>query len=272
LRILLTGRNGQVGWELERALSASGEVMATDRRTLDLADAGAIRRVVRDTTPELIVNAGAYTAVDKAESEREMATQVNAVAPGLLADEAKRLGAFLVHYSTDYVFDGTKGSPYTEADRPNPLSHYARTKLEGESAIMASGCRYLILRTSWVYSPRATNFYRIILSKAQANEPMRMVDDQTSVPTPSDFVAKYTQALISRNAEGILHLVPSGCATRYEFACQVVKAIGSQSRVDPARTDAFPSPARRPVFSVLDNRRASAALGVHLPDWKHVLP
>ncbi len=272
MRILLTGRAGQVGWELERSLSALGAVMATDRRTLDLADAGAIKQVVGEAKPDLIVNAAAYTAVDKAEAEREIAMRVNALGPGVLAEEAKRLGALLVHYSTDYVFDGAKRRPYDEDDAPSPLSHYSLTKLEGERAIQASGCRHLILRTSWVYSPRATNFYRIILSKAQANEPMRMVDDQTSVPTPSAFLAQYTEALIERNAEGLLHLVPSGRATRYEFAREVVRTIGSRSTVTAVKTDAFPSPARRPAFSVLDNRRASAALGVGLPDWKSVLP
>jgi dTDP-4-dehydrorhamnose reductase len=210
--------------------------------------------------------------VDKAESEPELATQVNATAPGVLAEEAKRLGALIVHYSTDYVFDGEKRSPYTEDDAPNPLSHYARTKLEGDRAIAASGCRHLTIRTSWVYSPRATNFYQIILRKAQANEPMRMVDDQTSVPTPSAFIAEYTKALLERNASGLLHLVPSGQATRYEFARAVVQATGSRSRVEAARTSDFPGAAQRPAYSVLDNRRAGAVLGLQLPTWKDFLP
>jgi dTDP-4-dehydrorhamnose reductase len=272
LRILLTGRHGQVGWDLQRALPALGEVIATDRTALDLADPDAIRRVIRQAKPDVIVNAAAYTAVDKAESEPELATQVNATAPGVLAEEAKRLGALIVHYSTDYVFDGEKRSPYTEDDAPNPLSHYARTKLEGERAIAASGCRHLTIRTSWVYSPRATNFFQIIVRKARANEPMRMVDDQTSVPTPSAFVAEYTRALLERNPSGLLHLVPSRQATRYEFACAVVKATGSRSRVEAAQTSDFPSAARRPVYSVLDNRRASAILGRTLPDWRGLLP
>jgi len=261
-----------VGWELERALPALGDLVATDRKTLDLADPDAIRRIVRQAKPELIVNAAAYTAVDKAESERDLATRVNAAAPGVLAEEAKRLGALLVHYSTDYVFDGKKRSPYTEHDAPNPLSHYARTKLEGERAIAASGCRYLIIRTSWVYSPRATNFYEIILRKARANEPMRMVDDQTSVPTPSAFVASHTLDLLKIDAAGLLHLVPSGRATRYEFACEIVKAAGSRSRVEAVGAAAFPSAAQRPVYSVLDNRRAGAVLGTRLPDWNDLLP
>lgn len=271
MRILLTGRNGQVGWDLERALPALGEVIPTDRTTLDLADPDAIRRVVRQAKPDLIVNAAAYTAVDKAEAERELATRLNVTAPGVLAEEAKRLGALLVHYSTDYVFDGEKRSPYTEDDAPNPLSHYARTKLEGERAIAATGCRHLTIRTSWVYSPRATNFYQIILRKARANEPMRMVDDQTSVPTPSLFVAQYTKALLERDAIGLVHLVPSGQASRYEFALAVAQVIGSRSQISAVKSDRFPSPARRPAYSVMDNKRATTLLGGSLPGWREVL-
>jgi dTDP-4-dehydrorhamnose reductase len=271
LRILLTGRNGQVGWELERALPALGEVIATDRKALDLANPDAIRRVVREAKPGVIVNAAAYTAVDKAESERDAAMQVNGIAPGVLAEEAKRLGALLVHYSTDYVFDGEKRSPYREDDAPNPISHYAHTKLHGERAIAASGCRHLTLRTSWVYGPRAANFYQIIRRKAAAGEPMRMVDDQTSVPTPSGFLARETIVLLQKEASGLLHLVPSGEATRYEFAREVVRATGSRSQVDAVSTDHFPSAARRPAYSVLDNQRAQRLLGVVLHDWKGLL-
>jgi len=272
LRILLTGRNGQVGSELERALPALGEVIASDRGTLDLADPGAIRRVVREVKPGLIVNAAAYNAVDKAESETALAMQVNAEAPGMLAEEARRLGALMVHYSTDYVFDGEKRMPYAEEDAPNPISYYGRTKLEGERTVAASGCRHLILRTSWVYGPRAANFYQIILRKAQAGESMRMVDDQTSVPTPSAFVAQHTVALLRAGASGLLHLVPSGTATRYEFARAVVAAAGSTSHVDAARTAEFPTAARRPTYSVLDNHKLAALLARALPDWRELLP
>ncbi len=268
MRVLLTGRSGQVGAELERILE---EVIATDRAALDLADPGAIRRVMREVRPEVVVNAAAYTAVDRAEAERELATKVNAVAPAVLAEEAKRLGALLVHYSTDYVFDGSKGAPYAETDAPNPLSAYARSKLEGESRIRAAGCRHLILRMSWVYGPRASNFYQIIRRKAQAGEPMRMVDDQTSVPTSSAFLASYTAILLKTGADGLLHIVPSGQATRHEFAREVVKAPRSSSRVDAARTSDFPAAARRPAYSVLDNRRAGAVLGARLPHWKDLL-
>lgn len=271
MRILLTGRNGQVGWELERVLRASGELYATDRTSLDLSDNDAIRRAVRELKPDVIVNAAAYTAVDKAEAEQELATQLNATAPAVLAEEAKRQGALLVHYSTDYVFDGNKRSPYTEDDAPNPLSHYARSKLEGERAISASGCRHLILRTSWVYGPRTRNFYRLIVDKARVNEPIRMVDDQTSVPTPSGLLAETTVHLISNRAESLMHLVPSGHATRYEFACEVVRVMRSQSRVGRARTEEFPAAARRPAYSVLDNRAAARALGRALPAWQSAL-
>jgi dTDP-4-dehydrorhamnose reductase len=271
LRILLTGRNGQVGWELGRTLPALGELLGTDRTTLDLADPGSIRRALRDAKPEIVVNAGAYTAVDKAESEGGLATQVNAVAPGVLAEETKRLGALLVHYSTDYVFDGEKRAPYAEDDAPNPLSHYARSKLEGERAIVATGCRHLILRTSWVYGPRAANFYQIIRRKAQSNEPMLMVDDQTSVPTTSGFVASRTVDLLKANAEGLLHLVPAGQATRYEFAREVVKAMKSGSTVEAVKSDRFPSAARRPAYSVMSSGSAGRLLGATFPDWRVLL-
>lgn len=271
MRILLTGRNGQTGWELERILPALGEVTATDRSTLDLAQPDAIRRAVRETKPGVIINAAAYNAVDKAESERDLAMRVNATCPGVLAEEARRLGALLVHYSTDYVFDGQKDSPYTEADAPGPLSHYAHTKLEGERAVAASGCRNLTLRTSWVYGPRAANFYQVIRRKAEAGEAMRMVEDQTSVPTPSIFLAEQTLALLRAQATGLLHLVPSGHATRFDFAREVVKVLRSESRLEPARTAEFPSPARRPSYSVLDNRKAASVLGGVLPDWQSLL-
>ena len=266
MKILLTGARGQVGFELARALPGA---IATDRAALDLGDADSIRNTIRQAKPEIIINTAAYTAVDKAESERQLAARVNATAPGILGEEAKRLGALLVHYSTDYVFDGEKRSPYTEDDAPNPISYYASTKLEGERAIAASGCRYLILRISWVYGPRASNFYQVIARKAAAGESMRMVDDQTSVPTPSAFVAKYTPLLLQH--EGILHLVPSGCASRWEFAREVVTKMKSSSVVQAVDSSHFPSAARRPVYSVLANAKAERLLGKRLPDWREGL-
>jgi dTDP-4-dehydrorhamnose reductase len=270
LKILLTGRDGQVGSELARLLPALGELVATSRKELDLGDADAIRRVVRDAKPRLIVNAAAYTAVDKAEAEPELALRVNGIAPGVLAGEAKRHGALLVHYSTDYVFDGSKRSPYAEDDAPRPLSVYGRSKLDGEARIRAAGCRHLILRTSWVYGPRAANFYRIIERKALAGEPMRMVDDQTSVPTTAQFLARHTVALLKKEATGLLNLVPSGQASRYDFAREVVRVLNSPAKVERAKTADFPSPAARPAYSVLDNRKAAALLGP-LSSWQAAL-
>ena len=267
MRILLTGRDGQVGWELERALQALGSVLATDRSALDLADNDVIRRVIREAKPELIVNAAAYTAVDKAESESDLAMQINGVAPGVMAEEAKRLGAMLVHYSSDYVFDGTKRSPYTEDDAPNPLSVYGRSKLEGDQRIRASGCRHLILRTSWVYGPRGTNFYLTIARKAAAGERLRVVNDQHGVPTTSGFLAKHTVALLRREATGLLNLVPSGEATWFEFAQEIARAVGSRSEVEPITSEQFPTAARRPRYSVLDKTGVEKLLGYPLPDW-----
>jgi dTDP-4-dehydrorhamnose reductase len=269
VKVLLVGRQGQVGSELERRLP---QAVATDRASLDLTDADAIRRLVRDVKPQVIINAAAYNAVDKAETERELAMAVNATAPGVLCEEAKRLGARLVHYSTDYVFDGEKTTPYVEADAPKPLGHYARSKLEGERAVLGSGCRHLLLRVSWVYGPRATNFYQVIRRKAEAGEALRMVDDQCSVPTPAAFIAEHTLALLDTDASGLMHLVPCGEASRYEFAAEVVRRLGSRSKVDRAKTAEFPSPARRPAYSVLCNGLAARVLQRALPRWQDVMP
>ncbi len=264
MRILLTGRGGQVGWELERLLPALGEVVATDRAALDLAGAG-IPEVVSRVKPTLIVNAAAYTAVDKAETEKDAAMRVNGIAPGILAEEAKRLGALLVHYSTDYVFDGEKQAPYVEDDAPNPLGAYGASKLEGERRIRASGCRHLIVRTSWVYGARGRNFF---LTMRNARQPLRVVDDQRGVPTSSRFLAEHTVSLIDKKVEGLLHLVPSGSTTWYGFARQI---LGEKSAITPIRSSEYQTAARRPANSVLDNRKAQALLGGALPDWRSVL-
>jgi len=270
LKILLTGRNGQVGYELQRTLQPIGEVIATDRATLDLGDPNALRRAVREAKPGLIVNAAAYTAVDKAESEPELAMRINGIGPGVLAEEAKRLGAMLVHYSTDYVFDGTKHAPYVEGDATNPLSAYGRTKLAGERAVQDSGCRHLILRTSWVYGPRGKNFYLTIAAKARAGERLRVVDDQRGAPTTSCFLAEKTVELLRRQTSGLLHLVPSGETTWFGFAREIVRLTGSRSELQPIKTGEFPAAARRPANSVLDNRQAAAILGP-LPHWQALL-
>ena len=259
MRVLLTGRHGQVGWDLERLLD---EVIATDRSTLDLSGER-IAAFVSEANPEVIINAAAYTAVDKAESEKDLAMRVNGIAPGILAEQAKRLGALLVHYSTDYVFDGEKRAAYVEDDAPNPLNVYGASKLEGEKRIRASGCRHLILRTSWVYAPRGRNFY---LTMKNAKQPLRVVDDQRGVPTSSRFLAEKTKSLIDKQAEGVLHLVPSGATTWYGFAREI---LGAKADLTPIRSSEYRTAARRPANSLLDNRKAQALLGP-LPDWREV--
>lgn len=273
MKILLTGRDGQVGWELERMLQPLGSVAATHRASLDLSDSDALRRFIRNQKPELIVNAAAYTAVDKAEAEPQLAMQVNAAAPGVMAEEAKRLGALLVHYSTDYVFDGEKRSPYVEDDAPRPLGVYGRSKLDGERRIAAAGCRALVLRASWVYSPaRGRNFFRTIAAKARAGERLRVVADQKGVPTPSEFLAKCTLDLLKLGKTGLFHAVPSGETTWHGFALAIVAAIRAQVEVEPIDTRAFAAAAARPRYSVLANARLAAALGARIPDWREVVP
>ena len=271
MRILLTGRSGQVGWELERALPVLGEVIPTDRATLDLADADGIRRVVRETKPEVIVNAAAYTAVDRAESDSEVAMQVNGIAPGILADEASRLGALLVHYSTDYIFDGENPYAYAETDAPNPINVYGRTKLEGEKRITASDCRYLILRTSWVYAPRGKNFFLTVAKKVQAGDDLRVVSDQHGVPTEAKFITEMTVALLHGGAEGTFHVVPWGTTTWHGFATEIAKRLGSKKPVQPIASSDYPTPARRPRNSVLDCTKLAERLGVLPPEWQSLL-
>lgn len=270
MRILLTGRNGQVGWELEHALPAVGEVIATDRTNLNLEISEAVREVVREVKPQVIVNAAAYTAVDRAESDYDLAMWVNGIAPGVLGQEATRLGALLVHYSTDYVFDGEASSAYIETDAPNPVNAYGRTKLEGEKRIVASGCRYLILRTSWVYAPRGRNFFVTIAKKLQAREDLRVVNDQYGVPTEAKFVADITEALLRDATEGIFHVVPSGSTTWHGFASEIAKRLGSNELIQPIASHEYPTPARRPRNSVLNNTQLVRRLGV-FPDWRSFL-
>jgi dTDP-4-dehydrorhamnose reductase len=262
VRALLTGRHGQVGWDLERLLD---DVVATDRGALDLSDEASIRKTVREAKPQVVINAAAYTAVDKAESEQDLAFRVNGAAPGILAEEAKRLGALLVHYSTDYVFDGEKRTAYVEDDATSPLSVYGASKLEGERRILASGCRHLILRTSWVYAARGKNFY--LTMQARRGQPLRVIDDQRGVPTSSRFLAENTLLLMNKSIEGVLHLVPSGATTWYGFARAI---LGEQADITPIRSSEYQTAARRPANSVLDNRKAQALLGGPLPDWRAV--
>lgn len=267
MKCLLTGPTGQVGWELAPRLAALGDLVAVDRSALDLADPDAIRARVRQTGPDVIVNAAAYTAVDRAESEPALAAAINATAPAVLAEEAKRLGALLVHYSTDYVFDGTKAAPYVEDDAPNPLSVYGRTKLDGERAIQASGCRHVILRTSWVYASRGHNFLLTMLRLGAERPELRVVDDQRGAPTWARDIAEATVALLAKPPNGLFHLTAAGETTWHGFASEIMRLAGLTPVVHPIRAAEYPTAARRPANSVLDNARLRAVTGIVMPSW-----
>lgn len=273
MRILLTGRYGQVGWELERALPALGEVIATGRSQLDLANFDQVRRIVRESRPGVIVNAAAYTAVDKAESEQELAMRINGEAPGVLGTEAARLGALLVHFSTDYVFDGEKSGAYMEEDAPNPLNVYGRTKLAGEQAVRVSGCRSLIFRTSWVYAGSGKNFLLTMLRLAKEGKPLPVVDDVYGAPTASHMIARATadaisQALQNESRCGLYHMSAQGRTTWCGFARAIVATAGLAAEVVAISTEEYSAPARRPRNSILDNAKIVERLGIRLASWQ----
>jgi dTDP-4-dehydrorhamnose reductase len=271
LRILLVGRNGQVGRELARTLAPLGEVHALGRDELDLTDPARIAAVVRAASPQIIVNAAAYTAVDRAESEPEAAFAVNAAAPAVLAAEAARLGASLVHYSTDYVFDGAKPAPYAEDDVPHPLNVYGASKLAGERAIAASGCRHLILRTSWVYGPHGSNFMRAILRAARERRELRVVDDQIGAPTSSLALARATAQVLRQAGEGLYHMSAAGKTSWCGFARAILARAARGTPVVPIRSEEYPAAARRPRNSLLDNSRLRSTFGVALAPWEEGL-
>jgi dTDP-4-dehydrorhamnose reductase len=273
LRILLIGRDGQLGQELERTLTALGQVMATDRNALDLANAGAVRRMVRETRPQIVVNAAAYTAVDSAESEIELAEAVNTRAPAVLAEEVKRLDALLVHYSTDYVFDGEQERPYREEDATNPLNVYGRTKRDGERGIIDSACRYLLLRTSWIYGARGRNFLLSIIRKAGSGHPLRVVNDQIGAPTSNLMVAEATPRAIAQVVQddslvGIYHMSAGGKTTWHGFACAILTATGTKQDVEGISSAEYGATVSRPRKSVLDNSKLAHGLGIRLPPWE----
>jgi dTDP-4-dehydrorhamnose reductase len=281
--ILLVGKNGQVGWELERTLLPLGRVIALDRTQMDLTQPDAIRRTVRQYSPDIIVNAAGYTAVDKAEKEPDLAMQVNAVAPGILAEESTRLNALLVHYSTDYVFDGTRSAPYTEEDEPNPVNVYGKSKLEGERAITATGCFHLILRTSWIYSARGTNFVFTMLRLARAQAEVLVVDDQIGSPTAARELSKVTSEILgkfrdSQAHKGVFHLSASGYCSRFEFAKAIIetakKISGTQSGwadVRATKTQHFPLPAARPLNASTSKEKITRAFGSQMMKWNEQL-
>lgn len=288
MTILLLGANGQVGWELQRSLEPLGPVRALTRAEADLSDRDALSRAVRETGPSLIVNAAAYTAVDRAEEEAALAHAINAGAPGLLAGEAKRLGIALVHYSTDYVFDGAGDRPAREDDATAPLNAYGRTKLAGEAAIRESGCVHLILRTSWVYSMRGANFLLTMRRLAGEREELRIVADQTGAPTWARGIAGATTMILARSGApadtgvlaekgGLYHLAASGGTSWHGFAEAIVgwmRETGQPVRckqVLPIATADYPTPAKRPANSLLDCSKLLDAFGIVMPDWRDQL-
>jgi dTDP-4-dehydrorhamnose reductase len=282
--ILLTGRDGQVGWELQRALAPLGRVVACGRGELDLASPNTIRARVRELKPDIIVNAAAYTAVDKAESEPALAMAVNGTAPGILAEEARRLGALLVHYSTDYVFDGERTEPYVESDPTNPINEYGRSKLAGEQAVAAAGCAHLIFRTSWVYGARGKNFLLTILRLARERDELRIVADQVGAPTSAAGIAGATAQVIGeaglwpREPDprwGVYHLTARGQTSWFGFAQAILDRTGfmvtARPRLIPIPSTEYPTPARRPRYSVLGCERFHGQFRVSLASWEQAL-
>jgi dTDP-4-dehydrorhamnose reductase len=281
--IVITGATGQIGYEAVRQLAPLGNVVGLTRADLDLRNPAAIRDTVRMLRPRVIVNAAAYTAVDRAESEPELCTAINADAPAVLAEEARRLGALLVHYSTDYVFDGSKRAPYTETDPPAPLNVYGATKLAGEQAIQSVGGAYVILRTSWVYGARGANFLRTMLRIARERTELRVVNDQVGAPTWSRSVAGATAEIarheLSRGEElgarlaGLYHFAAAGSTTWYEFARCILEGDPRRDEqicraVIPIKSAEYPTAARRPAYSVLDSSAFVDRFRVSLADWR----
>ena len=285
LKILLLGREGQVGWELQRSLAPLGDVFALDIHSTDhcgdLTNLVGLAQTVRAIQPDVIVNAAAHTAVDRAESEPALAHTINTLAPGVLAEEAKACGAWLVHYSTDYVFDGSGNAPRTELDATGPLSVYGSTKLAGEAVIVASGCKHLIFRTSWVYAARGNNFAKTMLKLAQEREQLKVIDDQIGAPTGADLLADVTaltlrQAQQDEHLSGIYHLASAGETSWYgyaKFVTELARDAGVSLKVEPdgilavPSTD-FPTIARRPLNSRLDTSKLRQSFGLHLPHWQ----
>ena len=285
MKILLLGKNGQVGWELQRSLAPLGELIALDARSLnhcgDLTDLTGLANTVRQVAPDAIVNAAAYTAVDKAESEPELAQAVNAKALAVLAQAAKASGAWLVHYSTDYVFDGSGDAPWLESDVARPLSAYGASKLAGEQAIIEAGCKHLIFRTSWVYASRGRNFAKTMLQLAQQQDQLKVINDQVGAPTGADLLADVTAhairaAMLNSHLSGLYHLAAAGETTWHAYATYVIeqaKLAGvairvAQSAIQAVPSSAFPTPAQRPLNSRLNTSKLQHAFGLSLPHWQ----
>jgi dTDP-4-dehydrorhamnose reductase len=286
MKILLIGNTGQLGWELERCLAPLGELNAYDFPAIDLADSAATRQLVHDCQPDLVVNAAAYTAVDLAEGEPELAAAINSTAPAILAEETKRIGSALIHYSTDYVFDGQKDTPYLETDQTNPLNVYGRTKLAGEMAVEQVGYAYMILRTSWVYSLRRESYVTKVLQWGRGEPPLKLVTDQVSGPTWARMLAEATAQLVVMGKEdpagffsqyrGMYHLAGSGYCSRFDWGLMVLKLDPHKEEqtieeVFHAHNGDFPTPAQRPLFSALNCDLFAETFHLQLPDWKIAL-
>ncbi|MDF3031231.1 MAG: dTDP-4-dehydrorhamnose reductase [Moraxellaceae bacterium] len=278
MKILLVGRNGQLAWELQRTLNVLGEVFVAGAAEMNLADPDAIVRVTGALRPDLIVNAAAYTAVDRAESERELALAINAVAPGVLAAEAVRLGAALVHFSTDYVFDGEQDAPYGESDPPHPLNVYGASKLAGELAVQQAGCPHLILRTSWLYGARGSNFVLTMLRLLQERPEVAVVADQSGVPCWSRWLAEATAFLLAARhprelprQEAVYHVTPAGEVSWHGLACAIRELMQCPGNVSAIAAADYPSAARRPRNSVLSGARVEGDFGLHRPHWRELL-
>jgi dTDP-4-dehydrorhamnose reductase len=282
--ILLTGVNGQVGFELLRTVQGLGRVVALDRHALDLSDADAIRRIIRDVKPAMCLNAAAYTAVDQAETDKDAAFRLNADAPGVMAQECARLNALFVHYSTDYVFDGTKQGQYVEDDATNPQNVYGESKLAGERAVADAGGAHLIFRTSWVYGARGKNFVRTMLRLGAERDELRVVADQIGAPTWSNTIATSTAHVLATGLNapdpdywlkksGVYHLTSAGEASWYDLACETfdIATNGDAPRVVPIEAREYPTPASRPANSRMSNEALARSFGVRQPDWRIAL-
>lgn len=277
-RLLLIGKVGQVGWELRRTLAPMAQVTCVDFPEIDLTSGDSIRQWVLQTRPNIVINAAAYTAVDKAESEADQAMKINGVAPGILAEEAKKLGALLVHYSTDYVFDGAKTEPYVEGDAPNPLGAYGRSKLAGDEAVRAVGAAHLIFRLCWVYGARGQNFMLTMMRLARERETLRVVSDQIGCPTWSRMIAETTALAVKQAARdfaaftGTYHLASSGITSWHGFAEAIVNHMPRDgrkcSRVEAIASSEYPTPTKRPAYSVLACEKLKRTFGLQLPTWE----
>lgn len=277
-RILLLGKNGQVGWELQRALAPLGQLLMHDRSTCDLADTDKLAKTIDASAPDIIVNAAAFTAVDRAEIEQEAAFNINGEAVAVMAKMAADRNALVVHYSTDYVFDGTKNAPYLETDTPNPLSVYGASKLQGEAAIVASGCAHLIFRTSWVFATRGANFAKTMMRLASTQDKLRIVADQWGAPTSAELIADVTAhvlRIIRPAHSGVYHLAASGETNWHAYASYVIggaAALGATvqtTAIEPITTAQYPLPAKRPANSRLNCTRLESIFDLTLPPWQH---